>query len=225
MINIQQQWLTAKDHHLISIDSKPYYNGLEDAKKREEYYCDRNIDKVCDLQELLTGTHSTHLNYAPHQHVYPWVDLQENLQLKSLYSGDQINPLKVIEQDLRLHQKLQEGKLTVSDSLIYNCEHVVPQSWFKGSEPMRGDLHHLFACDPSCNRMRSNYPYFDFQSYDPELRINTIKTGCGMAEDQKFEPEYGKGIVARAVFYFSIRYKDVIDLKDKFNFGLLLSTR
>lgn len=222
MINIQQQWLTAKDQHLISIDSKPYYDGLEDVKKREEYYRDCNINKACDLQELLAGTHSIHLNYAPHQYVYPWVDLQENLELKSLYSGHQINPLKVIEQDLRLHQKLQEGILSVNESLVYNCEHVVPQSWFNGYEPMRGDLHHLFACEPSCNRLRSNYSYFDFQSYAPEPRINTIKTGCGMAEDQKFEPEYGKGIVARAVFYFSIRYKDVIDLTDKFDFELLL---
>ncbi|MGW1681571.1 endonuclease [Saccharopolyspora sp. NPDC002376] len=30
-------------------------------------------------------------------------------------------------------------------ALPYNCEHVVPQSRFGNREPMRGDLHHLFA--------------------------------------------------------------------------------
>jgi hypothetical protein len=29
----------------------------------------------------------------------------------------------------------------------YNGEHVVPQSWFGNAEPMRGDLHRLFACE------------------------------------------------------------------------------
>jgi deoxyribonuclease I len=222
MIRIQEEWLSSKDNHLISINSKPYYDCILDSKNREEYYSYINIEIASELHELLTRSHTTHLNYSPHKYVYPWVDLQENGKLKSLYSGQQLDPLKVIEQDLRLHQKLQEGTFSVNDRLIYNCEHVVPQSWFNGNEPMRGDLHHLFACEPSCNRMRSNFPYYDFESYNPELTINTIKSGCGMADDQKFEPEYGKGIAARAVFYFSIRYKDVVRLTDALNYDILL---
>ncbi|MCE0446644.1 endonuclease [Streptomyces tricolor] len=38
----------------------------------------------------------------------------------------------------------------------------MPQSWFAKREPMRGDLHHLFACEPECNSFRGNIPYTDF---------------------------------------------------------------
>ena len=43
-----------------------------------------------------------------------------------------------------------------------------------------------------------------------------------MAEEQKFEPEYGKGIVSRATMYFILRYKNV-DIHDKMNRALLLA--
>jgi endonuclease I len=46
----------------------------------------------------------------------------------------------------------------------------VPQSWYAKAEPMRGDLHHLFACEPRCNSFRSNIPYFDFADFsNPEV--------------------------------------------------------
>ena len=51
--------------------------------------------------------------------------------------------------------------------LPFNCEHVVPQSWFAKHEPMRGDLHHLFACEPRCNSFRGNTPYADFADDTP----------------------------------------------------------
>ena len=84
---------------------------------------------------------------------------------------------------------------------------------------MRGDLHHLFACEPACNSSRGNSPYYDFPSYSPSALI--IRSGCGMAEGGKFEPEYGKGIAARAVFYFYIRYKGIISIDDKMDFEVL----
>ncbi|MEU9014913.1 hypothetical protein AB0D12_35245 [Streptomyces sp. NPDC048479] len=56
-------------------------------------------------------------------------------------------------------------------SMPFYCEHVVPQSWFTKQEPMRGDLHHLFAC-----------------------------------EAVGFQPEEGKGTVARAPLYFLLRH-------------------
>lgn len=65
-----------------------------------------------------------------------------------------------------------------------------------------GDLHHLFACEPTCNSSRGNYPYHDFEDYIPEASAAGIKAGCGKSDEGKFEPEYGKGIVARATMYF-----------------------
>lgn len=219
--SLSEESMGAKTTHLHSVSSKPYYDYEQDAEIREAYYCSINL-KPDELHKLLVNTHTSHLKYSPHQYVYPWVDLQEDLQLKSLYSGQKLDPLKMIDEDLKLIISIQEGRFPSQSTITFNTEHVVPQSWFDGDEPMRGDLHHLFACEPACNSMRSNYPYHDFQSYSPEFTAKGIRTGCGMAEDEKFEPEYGKGIAARAVFYFSLRYRDRSILRDKMNFDLLL---
>ena len=214
--------LSASEAYIHNIQNKTYYDAELDAKLRDEYYCDAAFARE-QLHSLLVRTHSSHLKYSPHEYVYPWVDLQENLQLKSLYSGQELDPVEVIEEDLRLIRTLSEGGFTASSEMLFNTEHVVPQSWFDGDEPMRGDLHHLFACEPGCNSMRSNLPYHDFESYDPEFTASGIRTGCGMVETGKFEPEYGKGIVSRAVFYFALRYKDVIKMDAKMDLQLLLS--
>ncbi|MET3114373.1 endonuclease I [Pedobacter sp. CG_S7] len=55
----------------------------------------------------------------------------------------------------------------MESTMPYNCEHVVCQSWFKKQEPMRGDLHHLFACEARCNLFHNNFPYHDFPTYNP----------------------------------------------------------
>ncbi|MEZ4297683.1 MAG: endonuclease [Polyangiaceae bacterium] len=80
-----------------------------------------------------------------------------------------------------------------------NCEHVVPQSWFGKREPMRGDLHHLFACEPRCNSFRGNLSYASFGD-------EKSMSGCGQKRGDRFEPLGGKGAVARATLYFLVRY-------------------
>lgn len=214
--------LSASEAYSHNIQNKAYYDPKLDAGLLDEYYCDIAFTME-ELHSLLVRTHSSQLKYSPHEYVYPWVDLQENLQLKSLYSGQDLDPVKVIEEDFRLIKILSEGSFAANTEVLFNTEHVVPQSWFDGDEPMRGDLHHLFACEPGCNSMRSNLPYHDFQSYNPGFTASGIRTGCGMVEAGKFEPEYGKGIIARAVFYFAIRYKDIIKLEAQMDFELLLS--
>ncbi len=62
----------------------------------------------------------------------------------------------------------------IEAALPYNCEHVVPQSWFGEDEPMRGDIHHLFACEFGCNSFRGNFPYFDF----PDTQ-EVVRDACG----------------------------------------------
>jgi deoxyribonuclease I len=200
--------------------NKTYYDADLDSKVLKRYYCHVSFTPDC-LHTLLSETHTAQLKYSPHEYVYPWVDLQENLQLKSLYSGQQMDPVEVMEQDIRLYEAVAAGELA-AEKILFNTEHVVPQSWFNEDEPMRGDLHHLFACEPGCNSMRSNYPYYDFPSYEPEYQAKAIRDGCGMAQEGKFEPEYGKGIVARAVFYFAIRYRSVMKIEEMIDLKLLL---
>ena len=101
--------------------------------------------------------------------------------------------------------ELRAEAAAIEAALPYNCEHVVPQSWFGEDEPMRGDLHHLFACEVGCNSFRGNFPYFDFPN-----TLAAVRDACGRLEADGFEPAAGKGPVAQATFYFLLRYPGVI---------------
>lgn len=200
----------AKATYLEYSNNQDYYEEDRDKEIKQIYYKDSLIDRKT-IHDLLEKTHQNKLGYAPHRYVYPWVDLNENGKLKSIYSGKEMDPLVVIEKDIRMLEEAGVNSNSLSDKVTLNCEHVVPQSWFDKRQPMRGDLHHLFACDPSCNSRRGNSPYADFPDYVPESYILGIQEGCGKADEGKFEPEYGKGIVARATFYFMTRYIGIMD--------------
>lgn len=209
---------------------RPYYERAADEAKRDAYYqgLSRRRSKAAffgDISELLGRTHEPQLRYAPSRHVYPWVDLQPNGMLRSIYTAEEYDPGDFIREDFRVEQQratrlrermtreasmtaaqVQEALDVLEAQLPFNCEHVVPQSWFDKREPMRGDLHHLFACESRCNSFRRNTPYFEFPDFDEALR-----RGCGMAEGEKFEPSHGKGPVARATLYFLLRYPGEIN--------------
>ncbi|NEU83371.1 endonuclease [Nostoc sp. UIC 10630] len=213
----------------------PYYDEVADRTEQENYYGNL-IDTVSSLnsrelfkqlKDLLRTTHTKLLSYKPRVYLYPWVDIQPDLKIRSIYSQLEFEPEQIIREDLQIEQertaRLQE--LVRSESLgrtfqlseqldlleaelAYNCEHVVPQSWFQKREPMRGDLHHLFACESVCNSFRGNTPFYDFPDFEVE---ETIRTNCGKSEGKKFEPGNGKGEVARATLYFLLRYPGQID--------------
>lgn len=77
---------------------------------------------------------------------------------------------------------------------------------------MRGDLHHVFALESNCNSFRGNTRYFDFSNVEEALRdeCGRRETGAG-AKVHGFEPEAGKGAVARATLYFLLRYPGEIE--------------
>ncbi|WP_059104055.1 endonuclease I family protein [Shouchella shacheensis] len=213
-------------------DEKVYYDEEKDQQTIKEYYNAIDVESTQDelfpsLQRLLKETHTTQVRYDPAEYVYPWVDLQPDGTLTSIYSGRNRQPEEVLSKDYETSMKrqielekipdtdtdlLKRKMAQIESDFKYNCEHVVPQSWFNEQEPMRGDLHHLFTCEPVCNSIRSNYPYHDFEEYHPEnSRANKITEGCGKAENRLFEPEYAKGNVARAMLYFLLRYPDQLE--------------
>ncbi|WP_409288171.1 endonuclease I family protein [Peribacillus sp. SCS-37] len=191
---------------LKSSAQRPYYEARVDDENKLAYYNGFDIGGsgvLKNLAKLVSDTHRQTLSYAPYRHLYPWVDLHENMTLKSIYSGTGIDPVSAIEADIAALKQFGEAGVLAGDVKL-NCEHVVPQSWFGKKEPMRGDLHHLFACEPSCNSRRGNSRYYDFPGYPP-LAME-VREGCGKAENNFFEPQYGKGQAARATLYFFIRY-------------------
>lgn len=177
-----------RNQQKIKTNSELYYNEKLDNIWIEHYYCDipsnpaTSSQLLRELQSLVKKTHKHMYPYyiSKDQYLYPWVDLQPNGQLKSIYSGIQKNPRKVIEEEFVTIQrrfehfrKLMISQLDSSNNIKrrvqkisnqhkFNAEHVVPQSWFKAREPMKGDLHNLFTCEPKCNSVRSNFPYYEF---------------------------------------------------------------
>lgn len=209
-----------------------YYDEAEDKRNRDQYYSEilsklNSLNKsqlYKSLNQLLKTTHKRQLSYDPKQYLYPWVDLQPDLKIRSIYSQLEFTPEQIIQEDLQIEKtrasRLQEIILTESlttakvrekvdvleAGLPFNCEHVVPQSWFDKAMPMKGDLHHLFACEVKCNSFRSNSPYTDFPDFEQAIFNN-----CGKSEGRKFEPGFGKGEVARATLYFLLRYPGLIN--------------
>jgi endonuclease G len=212
--------------------TRTYYDEEADHAARDAYYA--GIDLHSDpealfgaLSTLLRATHTSPVTYKPMQHVYPWVDLHPDGRLRSVYSGKLFDAEELIREDAQIEAeraRLRESfRSALAESSLdgtrlnetldlleaqfpFNCEHVVPQSWFAKREPMRGDLHHLFACEWGCNSFRGNIPYFDFADFEEAVRDE-----CGKREEDRFEPANGKGAVARATLYFLLRYPGEIN--------------
>jgi endonuclease I len=178
-------------------------------------------------------THERRPRYNPSQELYPWVDLQPDRMLHSLYTGEVFEPAELIRADFAIQarrmMRAQSLALTaepdaaviaaqLDEMLPFNCEHVVPQSWFGKAEPMRGDLHHLFACESRCNSFRGNTAYAEFADWPPPppdqpegALAAVVRDACGKRDTAAFEPAHGKGPAARATFYVALRYPGVID--------------
>ncbi|MGP4075531.1 endonuclease I family protein [Halobacillus sp. K22] len=201
-------------------DHKIYYDQEKAKQSIQFYYKNINFQEahLQALVELVQTTHMKKVRYDPSEYVYPWVDLRPDGKLRSIYSGEAREPEDVIQEDFETYLKMKadytgdESMIKSSSRLKYNCEHAVPQSWFNEKEPMRGDLHHLFTCEPLCNSIRSNYPYYDFADYPMRgAAVNRIENQCGKAENECFEPENAKGTVARSMLYFLLRYPEAIE--------------
>ncbi|TLX73486.1 endonuclease I [Labilibacter sediminis] len=204
-----------------------YYNEETDINDRKSYYGNIDLNDSPDalfkaLSKHINNTHAKVLCYreARHEYLYPLVDIHEFGKLRNIYSGDVLSPEEIISKELDLIERYEhefnsiltsesyhsdQERLEAYDmfeaSLPFNCEHVVPQSWFNKRNPMRADLHHLFTCEPTCNSFRSNIPYWEFGPLD-----EIVRTKCGRRESNKFEPLHGHGAVARATLYFLLRY-------------------
>lgn len=214
---------------LMESNRRPYYVADDDTRDRDRYYVGIDLDAdagilLATLAQLIAATHERRPPYEPSERLYPWVDLHPDGHLRNIYSGTRVDPEEVIRADSRIAKtrtdqliaavrsrpaigavELHAAAQEVEHTLHFNCEHVVPQSWYERKEPMRGDLHHLFTCEPTCNTKRANIPYAELSD------LNTSIAGCGLTRgDSGFEPFAGKGPVARATMYFLLRYPGVI---------------
>ena len=101
-----------------------------------------------------------------------------------------------------------------------NCEHTVPQSFFKARAPMKSDLHHIFPTFNKWNTYRSNSPYGDIDdsktlkwfrgdNFSEDIPESDVIDEYSEYSKRRFEPrESHKGNVARAIFYFYTMYEN-----------------
>lgn len=107
------------------------------------------------------------------------------------------------------------------DPKVMNTEHTWPQSKFSkqfSATMQKTDLHHLYPTFSKINSQRGNLPFAEVTN-TTELFCDESQSGKAMNGDKGtfFEPPAGhKGNVARAMFYFSIRYKMPIDSTQEF---------
>lgn len=117
------------------------------------------------------------------------------------------------------------GPGSVPDQNKVNCEHTWPQSKFTSSFPanvQQSDLHHLFPTDSRANSTRGNYDFADVSENrnisDDECTSSKSGPSVTTGGNNYFEPpSEHKGNVARALFYFAVRYKMEIN-KDQEEF-------
>ena len=215
---------------LEDTEGRVYYSKVKDDQARADYYPSLDgLSKTAmynTLSELLRDTHTTTLSYkkARLNHLYPWIDRREDSSrsLKGIYSNKTFDALELIRQEVQAERAREraiqermrlESLDSVDEAFLesleaahpFNCEHVVPQSWFAKRKQPKTDLHHLFTCEWGCNSFRGNRAYFDFDT-------EAFRDDCGRIENSKFEPKRGKGAVARATLYFLLRYPgDIAD--------------
>ena len=192
---------------LAAGEQKPYFDEDADRAAANGYYSGLDPEQNGTLAALLEETHRDRPHYGPATELYPWIDLLPDRMLRSVYTLEEFDPKELIEEAARIHEQRDALRVTAASEAAveelepYNCEHVFCQSWFDHAEPMRGDLHHLFSCERKCNSFRGNAPYTDFPDY-----LEVVRESCGKKETELFEPANGKGAVARATFYFLLRY-------------------
>ena len=175
-----------------------YYDEVGDAADRDQYYAGvkdsfasaSGAELYQNLNKLVSkGVRD--LGYSgARKELYSEIDRRPDGNLYYLYSGE--GPKNESEVTEISSRELEN----------YNCEHVVPQSWFNKAHPMKADLHHLFTEQVQCNGSRGNLEFEDLQDGQGQPI-----SACGILNPgDSFEPGAGKGEVARATLYFVTRH-------------------
>ncbi|MBN4089224.1 endonuclease [Mycoplasma enhydrae] len=91
-----------------------------------------------------------------------------------------------------------------------NREHIIPQSWFKKSSPMREDAHHVWPTDKYVNARHGNSPYGTVIQSIQYQSSNGTKIGTSQEDNDTVTEviDEFKGDVARALLYFVLTYHD-----------------
>lgn len=141
-------------------------------------------------------------------HLFGELHLREDQTLRDVYcqrdwgAADGVGPWQIPD-----HQKV-------------NCEHSWPQSKFNrrhSTELQKTDLHHLYPVESRSNSSRGNISFGEVKNTSTSLCQASSRGPALHFDTVAFEPpDQHKGDVARAMFYFSIRYETEIAAHEEF---------
>jgi len=155
------------------------------------------------------------------------VDLTYNEARKIMFGdlflekiGDNRYSLKEVYCNKVIDETAGVGPNKIPNPEIINCEHTWPQSKFSKEFPadiQKSDLHHLFPSDMHANSTRNNHPFAEVRGKYTNETCQDSKIGIPLEGGvTSFEPpKEHRGNVARAMAYFSIRYKLPVDSVQK----------
>ena len=86
---------------------RPYYDAEADRAAAEAYYAKVSPDP---LGELVDSTHTKKPGYKPAKELYPWVDLQPDGKLRSLYTAHVFEPEDLIRADFEVMTNRQHPR-------------------------------------------------------------------------------------------------------------------
>lgn len=166
-----------------------------------------------ELFKLLQETHKPLTDYKTARlHLFGSIDLSESDS--SYYIKDRYcNFTATTEHGV--------GPGRIPNPNIMNCEHTWPQSRFTKEFPsyiQKNDLHHLYAVSSSANSSRSNLSFGEVDGRVVSSNCTESLRGVMLSNSsiKAFEPNSThKGNVARAIFYFSTRYKIQIEANEE----------
>lgn len=140
-----------------------------------------------------------------------------SLHLKKTLAGDYEVREVYCQQTISSRDVTRQGPgpFQIPDPNILNAEHTWPQSRFTGKfnkDLQKSDLHILFPVMSKANSSRSNDEFGDVVSVlsSPCPIATRGYTSAGDGRIVFEVPDAHKGNVARAIFYFSLRYKMVV---------------
>ena len=225
------QSLFAESHLASSIEA--YYGGdsfldLTDDELRDELFFILQSDHIaneddydtltpCDLSQPNCYRHMDLGYKMARRNLFGRLHLEggssKGYRIRTFYCRD-ILTNKDFPKDRPL------GELKIPAPNIVNAEHSWPQSFFNpmfSKSLQKSDLHTLFPVRSRVNTQRSNHPY---GRVEESSAFVCDKASLGKESDQSLGKVFSpsdeiKGDIARALFYFAVRYKLSIDAKQE----------
>lgn len=175
--------------------SQKYYDGVQ-----------TNLDKGLTARQALASVISKHTTFSyktARRYLFGQIHLSQNnsgeYELTDVYCQNTYNK----------NQGVGPGQ--IPNHTIVNCEHTWPQSRFsknQSSKTQKNDMHHLYPVDSRSNSSRGNITFAEVNGRDVHERCRASQRGPDVNTGKtSFEPPIAhRGNVARALFYFSVRY-------------------